>query len=107
MLEFTYSWHVEPDSQTFKQMRQMRMFVQVLRNKLEKEFPQHPAVFFPDVKDRTLRANALVRSYDAPKMYNWFQQNGRISGACVNRTAQGKAGARYRRRQPRVYLLKL
>jgi hypothetical protein len=44
MLACTCSYHAEPNAKAFKQMR---MYIQVLINKLEKEFPQYPAVFFP------------------------------------------------------------
>jgi hypothetical protein len=44
IITLEYSWPVQPNERNFKRLR---MYVQVLVNKLEKEFPDFPAVFFP------------------------------------------------------------
>ena len=44
MITMEYSRSLQPNERKFKHLR---MYVQVLVNKLEKEFPDFPAVFFP------------------------------------------------------------
>jgi hypothetical protein len=44
IITLKYSRSLQPNERNFKQLR---MYVQVLVNKLEKEFPDFPAVFFP------------------------------------------------------------
>ncbi len=44
VLALEYSWPVQPNEPNFKQRR---MYVQVLTDKLEQEFPDFPTVFFP------------------------------------------------------------
>jgi hypothetical protein len=46
VIALEYSCPVQPDERNLKQLK---MYAQGLANKLEKQFPNFPAVFFPDV----------------------------------------------------------
>jgi hypothetical protein len=67
-----YSWPMRPSERNLKQLR---MYVQVIIKKLEKEFPDFPAVFFPDVdRNGNLQAHVLVPTEGAAQMGSWLQE---------------------------------